>query len=599
MRLVYTVRLASPEAHLFDVSLRLPRALAQQGARLALPTWIPGSYLIRDFSRHIISLHANTKGDTSRKKITVTKTDPHTWALPPINSEVILTWQVYAYDLSVRTAYLDTQRGFFNGSSLFLRVIGAEHWAHEVELLAAKDTRYLNWRVATSLPAKAVNAQGFGRYVAADYDELIDHPCEIGNFTSLSFTACGVHHDVVVSGATYAIDTVRLTEDLQRITETQIAFFEPKTQRAPMSRYVFLVHVTAQGYGGLEHRASTALICSHDSLPSLNYGQATKERSQAYRTFLGLASHEYFHTWHVKRIKPEAFAPYALDRMNVTRLLWIFEGFTSYYDDLLLLRAGLLTLEQYLEQVAQTIQDLLRQPGRLQQSVSDSSLDAWTKYYRPDENSPNAIVSYYQKGALVALCLDLWIRQHSQHEKSLDDVMRALWQNYGRDFYQGKPYGLAETGFIPLAEQATGLKLERIVRDLTESTHELPLKKLLNHAGIAWIETRQKNKPVLGIKTRVQNENSVIAHVYTGGPAQRAGLSGHDVLVALNDQRITRDNLDKLLERYNVGEKVQLHVFRHEQLLTFDVVLETEANTQLVLRPGKDVATQDRDLARA
>ena len=577
----YTIAVASPQAHLFQITLRLPHALANQGAQLALPAWVPGSYLIRDFARHVISIQA-TVGD---RAIAIDKIDKHTWQLAAVDEEVLITWQVYAFDTSVRAAYLDTTRAFFNGSSVFLYVRGAEHWLHQVEVLQPDAPVCDEWRVATGLTARKVDIHGFGLYQASDYDELIDHPFVLADFLHTHFHAYGVAHEVVITGQARRVNLPRLADDMKRICETQIRFFEPRSAQAPVQNYMFFIHVSAEGYGGLEHRNSCALICGRDALPSLHM----KPANEAYRSFLGLVSHEYFHTWHVKRIKPAAFVPYQLDRENPTQLLWIFEGFTSYYDDLLLVRAGLISPSQYLKQLAKTIGDVLRGSGRLKQSVAESSFDAWIKYYRQDENSPNTIVSYYAKGSLVALCLDLWIRSESGNKKSLGDVMRLLWQDYGRDFYNGNAQGLGEDDFITAAERATELPLKRVIRDFAYSTHDLPLKKLITRAAVSWRDPPRRGVSSLGIKTKAVNGQLVITIAHENGAAQLAGLSGHDTLVAIDDCRVLPGNLDKLLERYAPGEKVKVHVFRQDELLAFKVelqpVLLVQPELELALEP--------------
>ena len=256
------------------------------------------------------------------------------------------------------------------------------------------------------------------------------------------------------------VDRRRRTGDLRRICETQARWFEPDNGRAPFGRYLFLTMAVAEGYGGLEHRDSTALLCNRNDLP--HSGLAAP--SDGYKTFLGLASHEYFHAWHVKRIKPAVFVPYTLWRETHTRLLWIFEGFTSYYDDLMLVRAGVITAQDYLTLLGRTLSMVLRGPGRLRQSVADSSFDAWTKYYRQDENSPNSIVSYYAKGALVALALDLEIRARTQGERSLDDGTSLMWKRFGRTFYRsiglpGTHIGPAQDSSPYWSQDATGLVL--------------------------------------------------------------------------------------------------------------------------------------------
>ena len=425
--------------------------------------------------------------------------------------------------------------------------------------------------MATALRRKGAKAYGFGSYQAADYDELIDHPVEIGNFTLASFRACGVPHDIAITGRNRA-DMTRLTRDLKTLCEAQIRFFgEP----APMERYVFLVTAVGEGYGGLEHRASTALLCSRDDLPQI--GQ--KEVTESYRGFLGLCSHEYFHTWNVKRIKPAAFSPYDLDRENHTTLLWAFEGITSYYDDLFLVRTGLISQEAYLETLGKSITQLQRGGGRLKQTVTESSFDAWTKYYRQDENAPNAVVSYYGKGSLIALCLDLLIRTRTQGRRSLDHVMRALWKRHGL-----RNIGVAEDGVEKLAEVVTGLPLKRFFDLALRSTVELPLKTLLAQAGLdlnvrraefaADRGGRSSAKPDrslaqrvdLGVRTAADGTELKITHVLDGGCAQKAGLAAGDVICAIDGLKVTARNLESRLAKHRPGETVTVHAFRRDEL---------------------------------
>ncbi|MBY0445394.1 MAG: peptidase M61, partial [Burkholderiales bacterium] len=349
-----------------------------------------------------------------------------------VNAPLEIHYSVYAWDLSVRGAYLDQTRGFFNGTSVFLAVQGQENALCNVEIIAPEGKQYKNWKVATTLATHHTKQGQFGAYQAANYDELIDHPVEMGEFSQISFKACGIPHDIVIAGRHNA-DLKRLKKDLKQICEYQIKLFgEP----APFDRYVFMTMAVGDGYGGLEHRSSTALMCNRDDLPLAHETQI----KTGYRQFLGLCSHEYFHSWNVKRIKPAAYAPYDLKQENYTRLLWAFEGITSYYDDLTLVRTGLISQQEYLDLLAQTISGVERGNGRTKQSLADSSFDTWVKFYRQDENSPNSLVSYYTKGALVALCLDLLIRQQTAGQKSLDDVMRLLYYKY----YLQKQRGFTE-----------------------------------------------------------------------------------------------------------------------------------------------------------
>jgi predicted metalloprotease with PDZ domain len=355
-----------------------------------------------------------------------------------------------------------------------------------------------------------------------------------------------------------------LCADLKKVCEWQIRFFgEP----APMCRYIFLVTAIGDGYGGLEHRASTALICSRNDLPH----PAIKGLNEGYRTFLGLCSHEYFHTWNVKRIKPAAFSPYDLNRENYTRLLWAFEGITSYYDDLALLRSGVIERKDWLELTAKTLSNVQRTPGRLRQSLADSSFDAWSKFYRPDENTPNAVVSYYAKGALLALALDLTLRLETQNRLSLDNVMQALWQRYGLT-----GTGLEDDDIRQLAEELSGLKLKRFFARYVHGTDELPLKALLAKAGIK-LEWETAKTPALGVKTSGEGNEVKLLTVFTGSAAQTAGLSAGDILLAINGLRTTPATLDKQLARHKAGDTVQIHAFRRDELMQFDVHLDPPA----------------------
>ncbi|MDP3842652.1 MAG: M61 family metallopeptidase [Oxalobacteraceae bacterium] len=577
----YRIVPGDPVAHLFSVVLTVPVPDAQ-GQVLTLPAWIPGSYMLREFARNIVQIRVEAGG----KKLALRKLDKHSWQAAACHGPLTVHYEIYAWDLSVRAAHLDQTHGFFNGSSVFLRVVGQEGALHIVEIQRPDGDDYAGWRVATSLPELKAQRYGFGSYAADDYDALIDHPVEIGIFALASFKAHGVPHDIVISGQVPNLDLARLAADLKKICAAQIALFDPERRRAPMPRYVFLTTAVGDGYGGLEHRASTALICARADLPST---AAPHEMSDGYRAFLGLCSHEYFHTWNVKRIKPAAFAPYDLQVENYTSLLWLFEGFTSYYDDLMLLRSGVIDEAAYLKLVAKTLNNALRGSGRSKQSVAESSFDAWIKYYRQDENAPNAIVSYYTKGALVALALDLTIRTETSGKKSLDDVMRALWLRYGQDFYAhgkhaGKLTGITEQEAEALFDEVGGLKLKRFFDRYVRGTEDLPLAKLLAPFGLSLSDGRQKGKPDLGLRGVRNGSFCKVANVYEGGAAHRGGVSAGDLLVALDDLRVTASNLDALLSRYRVGDAVALHAYRGDVLMAFDVTLASDSVPQWSLR---------------
>jgi predicted metalloprotease with PDZ domain len=562
MSVHYAIRPAHPAAHLFHVTCRVDKP-DPQGQLFMMPSWIPGSYMIREFARNIVRITAVA----GSRKVPIEKLDKHTWRAAPVKGPLEIACEVYAWDQSVRAAHLDETRGFFNGTSVFLLAIGHERSACSVDILPPAGDRYAGWKVATGLsPARGTRRLGFGTYAAADYDELVDCPVEMGEFQLGKFDVLGVPHEIVVTGRVPRLDMRRLTADLGRVCEQQVRLFEPRTRRAPFKRYTFMTLAVGDGYGGLEHRNSSALICSRESLPF----DGMKETTEGYRSFLGLASHEYFHSWNVKRIRPTAFVPYDLTRENYTRLLWAFEGFTSYYDDLMLVRAGLLTSTQYLDAIAKTMTTVMQRSGRLKQSVAESSFDAWIKYYRQDENAPNSIVSYYQKGALIGLAVDLAIRAQTHGLRSLDDVMRLLWR---RCKARGADYeGIGEDEFAQAAEEATGLELAMLIEEWTEGTRDPDFARLLQPFGVEFAVRPALDSPsfaLLGARTAASGQDCKVASVYDGSPAQAAGLSADDVLIALDGVRVTAGNLDKLLARYAPGDVVEALVFRRDELMRF------------------------------
>lgn len=565
----YRIGSRRPESHLFEVELSVVNP-SPDGQRLTLPNWIPGSYMIRDFSRHVGTIHGT---DSDGRAVAVHKRSKSEWQCEPCQGTLILRYEVYAWDLSVRGAHLDQTHGFFNGTSVFLAVSGQEQVPHEVSIECPAGASS-DWRVATSLSRLGAAPLGFGTYHAENYEALIDHPVEMGTFSHAMFTACGVEHEVAITGR-HRADMPRLLRDLEKICTTQIRFFgEP----APFTRYVFLVTAVGNGYGGLEHRASTALLCSRDDLPLP--GEPDANPGDRYKSFLGLCSHEYFHSWNVKRIKPAVFMPYDLRDETHTSLLWAFEGITSYYDDLMLARAGLVSSQSYLELLAQQITRHLRTPGRFRQSVSESSLDAWSKYYKQDENSPNAIVSYYVKGALIALCLDLLLRSKTNDRVSLDTLMQRLWREYGQT-----GIGVQDDDIPRLAAELCGDSLEDFWQQTLHGTSELPLQELLAARGAMWTLRAAENaadaggkavaegaeKPSLGIRVQNGDGGAQLQFVFADSAAQYAGLSAGDVIVAVDGLRVNGATIEKVIAARRPGDVLDVHAFRRDELLQFRV----------------------------
>ena len=502
----YRIEPADLHAHLFHVTLTIAQPAAQQ--RVALPVWIPGSYMVREFAKNLQNLRA-TQG---RRSVPLQQLDKATWQVDATPGKpLVLSYAVYALDNSVRTAWLDASRGFFNGTSLCLQVAGQETLPHTLELVSTRATAA--WHVATGLPTVATDTRGFGSYVADDYDALVDHPFELGHFWSGEFKACGVPHRFVVAGAAPSFDGARLLADTQKICEAEIRFWHPRG-KPPHTNYVFMLNAVDDGYGGLEHRNSTALICTRRDLPRVG----DKRSSEGYTTLLGLISHEYFHTWNVKRLKPAAFAQFDYSRENYTHQLWFFEGFTSYYDDLLLRRAGLLDDAAYLRLLNKTINQVGQTPGRLVQSVAESSFDAWVKYYRQDENTPNATVSYYTKGALVALCLDLTLR--AEGTTDLDEVMRSLFKRC-----KGGP--MSEADLLDVLQLLAGRSLAPELAQWVHSTDTLPLQPLLERHGVAVHADPSHMAQRLGLRV-AETGNIVVKTVLRGGAAEKAGFCAGD-----------------------------------------------------------------------
>jgi predicted metalloprotease with PDZ domain len=551
----YRIEVADRLSHHFRVTLTLPAPAAEQG--LSLPVWIPGSYLVREFARHLSHLEARQ----GSRGVRLEQTDKARWVAHCEGRTALqVSCRVYAFDTSVRAAFLDAQRGFFNGTSLCLRAEGHEASAHRIEIAALPR----GWQIATAMPP----LRGRPRtYEAADYDELVDHPFELGPFWRGAFDVRGVPHEFVVgAGAFPGFDSERLVNDTQRVCEAHTAFWHGRgaRARAPFAHYLFLLNTSEDGRGGLEHRASTALLASRRCLPRLDLGAP----NEAYVDLLGLISHEYFHAWNVKRLKPAELARLDYTRENHTQLLWFFEGFTSYYDDLMLLRCGLIDVPRYLALLTKTVNAVRATPGRQVQSLAQASFDAWTKYYRPDENTPNATVSYYAKGALVGLALDLSLRRAGS---SLDALMRTLWRER-----RGGP--LSEAQLMHAVQSASDRALARELRHWVHGTQELPLERLLNGVAVsvhaeasgfaAGLGLRLSEGPISGVQVK-----SVLA----GSAAALAGISAGDELLAVDGWRIRR--LDDALQWSDRDRPFELLLVREQRLRS--VMLKPDARSPL------------------
>jgi len=571
----YTLQAVNPAAHLFRVSCT-SAAPASRVQVFRLPNWIPGSYMVRDFARNIVTINAYDDNGV----VQLVKLDKCRWQVLDASGELTLEYDVYAWDLSVRAAHLDQTHGFFNGTNVFLLLEGRQLAPCDLQLLPPIETVQGHWRVATSLSALRIDDDGFGLYRADNYDDLIDHPVEMGAFERYTFEACAVPHQVILSGQ-FTTDGERICADLKRVCEHHIRFFgEP----APFDRYVFLVMVVGEGYGGLEHRFSSSLLVRRSSLPA----PGAEIVSYEYAEFLGLCSHEYFHAWNEKRLRPAKLAQADLDREAHTQLLWAFEGITSYYDDLALVRCGLIERARYLSLLAKTITRVAQTPGRHQQSLGESSFDAWTRFYQQDENAPNAIISYYAKGALAALALDMTLREKSSGEKTLDDLMRVLWKN--RDEAAGMPEDAIERA----ADELVHSDLADFFNTAIRSVGDLPLKRLLRQAGVTlrWkaapgkaIEARHAGVQPLaqGMRIDFSGELPRIRHVLSDSPAQIAGLSAGDRLIAINGLQVSQASFAETMRRHQPGDFIHVHAFRRDELGEFTLRLDAPKPDTAVL----------------
>ena len=561
-----------PKAHQWHITLKFQNP-SDSSVVLKLPNWVPGSYLIRDFSRHIITISAECDGQPAA----LSQTAKNIWQTSPKSGHWVIRYTAYAFDLSVRSSFLDTNRGFFDGSCLFFSIEGRLKDTHSLSF----NDLPKEWRIATSMPTTGSNT-----FQTASYHDLIDHPIELGNIEFLDFEAGGIPHRIALSGHHPDFDRDRLVSDIRKICETELAMFPSP---APFTHYLFLLHVGDNIYGGLEHISSTALLADRHSLPP----HGMTEANDAYTQLLGLFSHEYFHAWNVKSIKPAAFAPYDLDRENYTEQLWAFEGITSYYDDLFLARSRTIAPEAYLRLLAQSITRVQQTKGRLKQSLVESSFTAWNKFYKQDENSPNAIVSYYQKGALAALCLDLAIRSKSNGRHTLDSVM----QQHYRDWLATRQ-GIPEKQWQARCQAFTGLDLEDFFQTTLYTTTDLPLAELLATIGIglqwqaqprghggAFLSEPPTETPApasdFGARFKQNSDHATLTHVFNGGSAENAALCPQDKIIAIDGYACT--DLAAQWAQLPIGASARLHYFRTGILYVADITVQAaEADTAVL-----------------
>ena len=571
MRITHRVSIPDPRTHLVHVETTLvaPGALADSLV-LFMPVWTPGSYLVREYARHVEGLVAEAPARA-------TKVRKNAWRVETADSErVVLRYRVYANELTVRTSHVDETHAFLVGASLFLGVEGREDLGARVEIDAPE-----GWRIATALANAPPTSLGGGHPLQApDFDTLVDSPIEIGTHREEAFEALGTRHRYAIwpAAAISDADARRLVDDTRTIVEAEAKLFGGAL---PYRAYDFLLHLAQRGRGGLEHRASAALIAPPASF-------ATRE---AYLDLLSLVAHELFHTWNIKRIRPAGLTPYRYGEECYTRLLWWFEGATSYYDWRVLALARLCTIEEYLAHLAGEIAYLEQTPGRLVHALEDTSYDAWIKLYRPDENSANSSVSYYRKGEVVCSLLDIEIRARTAGRASLDRVLARLWEEHGT---QDRP--VPENAMQHLFEGVAGVPLGDLFDAWIRSPAEIDYASTLAHVGLA-IERSARADAVpcsLGIRVRSEGGRSMVTSVVRESAAPRAGVDAGDEIIAIAGARVEGSNVEATLRGRSPGEVVEIVIARDGRLLTKTAQLDPPRHDRVKIVVQRDAPPRAR-----
>ncbi|HET9598788.1 MAG TPA: PDZ domain-containing protein [Anaeromyxobacteraceae bacterium] len=586
--MLHRVEMPEPHGHLFHVALRVEHP--GDALVVGLPVWTPGSYLVREFARHV---EAVTAADGAGRPLAVERLDKHRFGVASRGAaQATVRYRVFAHELTVRTCHLDGTHGFWNGAGLLMYVEGREREPHVLEVAPPR-----GWRVATALaPAAGAEdpfaggpGEGPWRFEARDYDELVDAPVEVGTHRLATFGALGKPHAIALWGRAPGLDLERLADDARRVVEQLGGLMGG----LPYERYLFIVHTHPTARGGLEHASSTTLLVKRG-------GFFPRE---SYEDTLGLFAHEFFHVWNVKRLRPAALVPYDYAREQYTRLLWWFEGVTSYYDELALVRAGLAEPKRWLKHAGEELTALARLPGAAKMSLEEASLTAWVKYYRPDENSANSAVSYYQKGELVALALDLALRRAGG---SLDALVRELVERHGAG---GLPEGAVEAAVGErLGPAAARAFFDRHVRGTGEVEIDLDVVGLaLRRRRAAGLDDKGGTPPKpdpgpvpgwLGANL-AQGPKLTVSSVREGSPAWRAGLYAEDEIVAEGGFRIDRAGLWDRLCLAGQGGAVRLTVFRRDELVEVQVPLAPAPEDTIWLEPVPSPTDAQRAAFRA
>ena len=575
VNIAFTVTMAQPHTHLFGIDVAVRRTGdAPQEEQLVMPVWTPGSYLIREFERNVQDFSVADEGGRPLKW---EKTNKNTWRIFTNGARAWqATYSVYANELSVRTSELNSDHAFWNNANLLMYLPDFLKSPSTVRVLAPDV-----WKVATGLPPVLGQKNIFR---AENFDVLYDSPFEASNFKTIVFNVKSVPHRIVIDGVGN-YDPERMRRDVQKIVETQV---ELMGGEIPYRDYTFFLHLRANTGGGLEHLNSAALgyprfgfrIRSGDRATS-SAPNTTETPERDYRGFLSLVSHEFFHLWNVKRIRPDALGPFDYTQENYTKVLWVAEGITDYYADLVLRRAGLISESEFLSATARSMQNLQNTPGRLVQSAEESSYDAWIKYYRQDENSVNSQISYYDKGALLGLLLDLEIRKRSAGAKSLDDVMRYLYAEF---FKKDRNYGPAD--FQKASELMAGASLEEFFSKYVRGKEELDYNAALAAAGLRLdMSAAADAKMYFGADVAQEDDRLIVRRVYAGSPAYESGVNAGDQIVAMDNMRVTKDFFNARLAEKKPGDLLNLTIFRFDDLSTLLVRLSDKREMTFRILP--------------
>ena len=561
----YQVAMPNPQNHLFEVTLNL-EDYSLSTLDLKMPVWTPGSYLVREYAKQLQDFSA-TSDD---KALTWRKIAKNHWQVDTDGiSKITVKYRIFANELTVRTNHLDATHGYFNGAAIFFRIPEFDKQAIRVTIQTPPQ-----WQVTTTLP---VAKEQKNTFVAADFDTLVDSPFEIGPHQLHDFEVRGKPHQLAIYGKGN-VKVEPLIEDIKKIIEVEADMFEG----LPYEKYLFLLHLSAQSFGGLEHKDSCSLIYRR-------FGFSDRDK---YERFMQLVAHEFFHLWNVKRIRPKELEVFDYDRENYTPSLWFCEGTTSYYDLLIPLRAGIYDVKTYLNNLSKEITRHQTTPGRKVQPVSESSFDAWIKLYRQDANSPNSQISYYLKGEMVTLLLDLLIRSRHQNQRSLDDVMLKLWQKFGKD-----EIGYTAEELKQIIESVAETDLTEFFQRYVHGIEELPFNEYLEPFGLKLSEDKS-SEPFLGIKVVSNSGKESIKFVEYASPAQIAGIDAGDELLAIDGIKVTGKQLSERLNDYQPQDTIEITVFHQDELRNYSVTLDKpRANKYEVVAVKKPSAAQKENFA--